>query len=477
LTRAAAQRKVVTRMRLLIREAEVEGGGADVRIEAGRIAALGRGLAPAPGERVVEARGGALLPGLHDHHLHLLAWAAALGSVACGPPAVRDEAALAAALQSAPGAGFVRGVGYHESVAGALDRARLDALLPGRPLRIQHRSGALWMLNSAACRALGLDEDGAAAEGVERDAAGVATGRLFRLDAWLRARLASEALPDLAPVGAALARVGVTGVTDATPGLEPAALAALAAARGGGALPQRLVLLGAPRSEDGFAAGPAKLVLDERALPPLAELVARVDAAHAAGRGVAVHCVTRAELVIALAALEEAGVRGGDRIEHASVAPPELVAWLARLGVSVVTQPGFVRSRGDDYLREVEPRDRPWLYRCAGFASAGVALGAGTDAPFGEPDPWRAMQAAVDRRTAAGERLGAAEALSPERALALFTTPPDAPGGAPRRIAPGASADLCLLDRPWARMRDALAHEAVAATIAAGAVIWLRDAG
>jgi predicted amidohydrolase YtcJ len=84
------------------------------------------------------------------------------------------------------------------------------------------------------------------------------------------------------------------------------------------------------------------------------------------------------------------------------------------------------------------------------------------------------MQAAVDRRTAAGALLGAGEALSPERALALFTTPPDAPGAAPRRIMPGARADLCLLDRPWSRARGALASDAVAATIAAGRPIWIR---
>jgi len=462
-------------MGMLIRAAEVDGQRLDVRVAGGRIAALGPDLALALGERALEAHGGALLPGLHDHHLHLLAWAAALGSLPCGPPDVEDERALAAALRGAArGTAFLRGVGYHESVAGALDRARLDAWLADTPLRIQHRSGALWMLNSAACHVLGLDA-GVDAPGVERDAAGRATGRLFRLDAWLRERLGPAALPDLAPVGAALARAGVTGVTDATPGQGPAALAALAAAAAGGALPQRLVLLGAEADAAApFEVGPAKLVLDERALPPLAELAERVGRAHRAGRAVAVHCVTRAELVLALAAIEEAGRRAGDRIEHASVAPPELVAWIARLGVAVVTQPGFVRSRGDAYLRDVELRDRPWLYRCAGFAAAGVALGAGTDAPFGEPDPWRAMQAAVDRRTAAGALLGAGEALSPERALALFTTPPDAPGAAPRRIMPGARADLCLLDRPWSRARGALASDAVAATIAAGRPIWIR---
>ena len=470
---------------LLIRDAEVEGVRTDVRIEDGRVLAIGSGLAARRGEESIEAAGGALLPGLHDHHLHLLSWAAALASVPCGPPAVRNERALATALRAASaraarsaaaaGPAFVRGVGYHESVAGPLDRARLDSLAPGAAVRIQHRSGALWMLSSAACGRIGLDA-GADAPGVERDASGRATGRLFRLDAWLRERLGDAALPDLAPVGAALTRFGVSGVTDATPDLEPAALDALARAAGSGALPQRIVLLGAdPAAAAGFAVGPEKLVLDERALPPPAAFAERVREAHARGSKVAVHCVTRAELVLALVAFEEAGVALGDRIEHASVAPPELVSWIARLGLAVVTQPGFVRTRGDDYLREVEARDRPWLQRCAGFAAAGVALGAGTDAPFGDPDPWLAMQAAVDRRTAAGATLGPGEALSPERALALFTTAAESPGGAPRRILPGVRADLCLLDRPWSRARGALESEAVVATLVGGSVLWERS--
>jgi len=422
--------------------------------------------------------------------------------VRCGPPAVRDEPGLAAALvraasaapaagaraalvraasaapaadaRAAPGAAitsWLRGVGYHESVAGPLDRERLDAFAPGRALRIQHRSGALWMLSSEAVRRLGLDT-GADAPGVERDACGFATGRLFRLDAWLRQRLGDEAPPPLAPLGLRLARFGVTGVTDATPELGPVALAALGDAVRLGALPQRLVLLGAAKPGEGvFTLGPRKLVLDERALPALDELAGAFQQTHAEGRAVAVHCVTRAELVLALAAFDAAGVVAGDRLEHASVAPPDALEWIARLALTVVTQPGFVRTRGDDYLREVEPRDRPWLYRCAGFERAGVALGAGTDAPFGDPDPWLAMQAAVDRRTEAGERLGVEEALSPERALALFTSAAAAPGAAPRAIAPAVSADLCLLDRPWARARDTLASELVTATFCAGRLL------
>jgi hypothetical protein len=44
----------------------------------------------------------------------------------------------------------------------------------------------------------------------------------------------------------------------------------------------------------------------------------------------------------------------------------------------------------------------------------------------------------------------AVEALSPEDALALFLGAPDAPGGPPRPVAPGAPADLVLLHAPLA---------------------------
>jgi predicted amidohydrolase YtcJ len=464
---------------VLIRNAELEGGELwDLRVAGGRVAEIGHGLAPAPDHEEIDAGGGALLPGLHDHHLHLFALAAAGRSLRCGPPEIRSRDELARALRGAsPGGAWIRGVGYHESVAGELDREALDALVPGRPVRVQHRSGALWVVNSAGALRLGLDA-GADAPGVERDAQGRATGRLYRLDAWLRDRLGPAATPPLAELGRRLASYGVTGLTDATPGNGPAELAAFAAAQERGELPQRLLLMGGtalPRPDrPGLERGAVKLMLAEQELPGFDELVERMARAHADGRPVAVHCVTRAELVLAAAALAAAGTRSGDRIEHAAVAPPEVLARLAELGLSVVTQPHFIRERGDAYAEEVDPADRPWLYRCRGFLEAGVPLGGGTDAPFGHPDPWRAIRAAVERRSEAGRSLGADEALSPERALALFTSPAEAPGAAPRRIAVGCAADLCLLDAPWSSARGDLSSHRVRATFREGEPIWRR---
>ncbi len=435
---------------LLIRDAELGSDRADVRCRDGRIVEIRTGLVASGDEQVIDARGGALLPGLHDHHIHLFALAAARASVKCGPPEVGNRDALAAALAGAAAGEWIRGVGYHESVAGMLDRQALDALVADRPVRMQHRSGKMWFLNSPAAQILGLDPD--------------FDGRLFRQDAWLREHVATDV--DLAAVSRELARYGVTGVTDATPSNDDETAAKITAA----GVRQRVC----PMGGEHLSRGTLKIMLDEHELPEFDVLRARIAEAHRHGRATATHCVTRAELVFALSALMEAGTMPGDRIEHASVTDDATMGLVVEAGVTVVTQPNFISERGEQYLADVDAADHPYLYRCRGFLDAGVPLGGGTDAPFGEPDPWAAISAAVTRRTADGRVIGAQEALSPERALALFTTPAEDPGGEPRRIAIGETADLCLLDRGWKEARNSLCHDHVAATIFGGKVIFRR---
>ena len=433
---------------LLIRDAELGSCRADVRCRDGRVVEIGTGLVASGDEEVMEARGGALIPGLHDHHIHLFALAAARASIKCGPPEVNDRDALVAALAGAAAGEWIRGVGYHESVAGMLDRQTLDAMVPDRPVRIQHRSGKMWFINSAAVKLLGLD-------------AGFG-GRLFRQDTWLREHVATDV--DLAAVSRELASYGVTGVTDATPSNDDETAAKITAA----GVRQRVCSMGGER----LSRGTLKVMLDEHALPDFDLLRARIAEAHRRGRPTATHCVTRTELVFALSALMEAGTMPGDRIEHASVTDDATMALVAEAGVTVVTQPNFIAERGEQYLADVDPIDHCYLYRCRGFLDAGIPLGGGTDAPFGGPDPWAAIRAAVTRRTADGRVIGPKEALSPERALALFTTPPEDSGGAPRRIAVGETADLCLLGRSWKEARESLRHEHVAATVLGGEVIF-----
>jgi predicted amidohydrolase YtcJ len=228
-------------------------------------------------------------------------------------------------------------------------------------------------------------------------------------------------------------------------------------------------------ASDMLEIGEYKILLDEPSLPEFDDLVSRIRAAHEADRSVAIHTVTRTEIHFALAAIEAAGARQGDRLEHASVAPLESLALVARLGLSIVTQPNFVAERGDAYRIEVESRDLPHLYRVRSWLEAEVRLAAGTDAPFGDPDPWRAMQAAVTRSTRSGKRLGEAELVSPETAISLFfdnfstTLARDTPSA---QLASGQLADLCLLDVPWREARHSLSSDHVVATVRSGRIIW-----
>lgn len=445
---------------MLIRDAEIRcHGRADLRLSGAVIAAIGR-LDPLSGERVIDADGGALLPGLHDHHIHLNALAARAASVQCGPPEVTDEAGLAAAL-ARPGTGWLRGIGYHESVCGLPDALALDRLCPDRPLRIQHRSGRMWLLNSAA-----LDELLARAgppPGLEREG-GRFTGRLFDEDRWLSQALAGSP-PDLAALSARLAAFGVTGGTDMSPANDPAMATHFARQRCNGALRQSLVLAGglslADAGPDGWHLGPVKLHLHENALPDFAEAADLIRAAHGQGRGVAVHCTTEVEMVFTLALFEEAGTLPGDRIEHASIADPGHVARMAKLGLQVCVQPHFLTERGDQYLESVEQRLQPHLYRLASLRDAGLVLAGGSDAPFGSADPWAAMRAATDRRTAQGVVMGVDEALEVGEALALWLADP-LDLSRERRIAVGGVADLCLLAADTSSVR---------LTVSAGQVI------
>ncbi|MEZ5140426.1 MAG: amidohydrolase family protein [Acidimicrobiales bacterium] len=450
---------------LLVTRAQVRGAVVDVRIDGGRITAIGDDLAT-DGAATLDAGGGALVPGLHDHHLHLLAMAAARRSLDAA--VLPDGAALDAAVSrrhvDREGDRWLRIVGIDDR-HGPVDRARLDALAPGRRVRAQHRSGAAWVLSSPALAAVGEEVD---------------DGWIHRRDAELGRRWADDA-PDLAPIGAELARLGVTGATDATPFDDPSALTLLAAAHGAGALPQRIVATGSPalatiRAPHGVERGPVKVLVADEDLPSVEQLAGWFRIAHDAGRPVAVHCVTRLGLVLALAAWEDAGAADGDRIEHGSVLPIELLATVAELGLTVVTQPALLRARGDAYLVDVDPDDVDHLYRCGSLIDAGIPVGLSTDAPFGPADPWLAIAAATDRRSSSGQVVGAARP-SPR--------PTPSTGCSPRRrllaVRPGASrsapADLVLLDRPLAEALADPSAERVRRTWIGGSLVHDGDPG
>jgi predicted amidohydrolase YtcJ len=437
---------------LIQRATLLDGTTADIRVGA-HIEEVGprpAGLVARRGEGVLDAGGGTVLPGLHDHHVHVRSAASALYSLTLGPPGISTQAELARLLSNAtPGPdGWIRAVGYHESVAGELDRTALDAVVPVIPVRIQHRSGVLWILNSAALGRIGMAEH--------------PDGRLRSADrGWSEALQRRET--DLAELSRRITATGVTGVTDATPDLGADDMVSLMVAQRRGEFRPRLRFL-----------SPGKIILHDDRLD-LDALTDWIAEQHGAGRPVAVHCVTAAQLVVTIAALRAAGSHPLDRIEHAAVVPDDNVADLAELAESgrltVVTQPNFVAERGDQYLDDVPAAEHSELWRVASLRNAAVPVALSTDMPFGHGDPWTAMRAAVYRTTASGAVLNANECVSARTALTMFLGRSDQPGQT-RTVATGQPGDLCVLNEPPATALAELDAGMVAATVIGGELVY-----
>ena len=324
----------------------------------------------------------------------------------------------------------------------------LDTLSPpGGPVRVQHRSGVQWTVNSAGLARLGM--------------AAHPDGRLRSADAsWSSTLLRSE--PSLAEISARLCEFGVTGVTDATPDLSAADVENLQRAHTAGELRQTVHCL-----------APGKRILHDDDLD-LDGLTEWISDAHASARPVAVHCVTAAQLVVTLEALRCAGSRPGDRVEHAAVVPDGSLADLAAAGVTVVTQPNFVAERGDQYLADVPAGEHHELWRVASLRRVGVPVALSTDAPFGDADPWAVMRAAVHRRTPGGAMLGVAERISPAEAMTMFLGPAANPAS-PRSVSPGEPGDLCILTAPPGVVLAELDRGLVAATVISGELVFRRS--
>ena len=467
---------------MLIKNAWLNGCAVDLRVGE-VIQQIAPQLTPVIGETVLNARGGELLPGLHDHHIHVFAAAAAYGSLDCdvGSGAVGDcRDRLAQRLRGAAGSGWIRGVSYHEQQLGELDRWALDELCSDRPLRIQHRSGKLWVCNSLGLESLQLNAS-EQIDGVELDAQGRLNGRIVRNDKLIAQRLTStggNVQPDVRGFSRMLARLGVVGVTDTSAHNNQQSRQEFERLRREGDLLQRFNVMG----DDSLDSGYLKILLDGDRLPPLEDLVRRINAARTKGRNVAFHCVSHLELVFALAALADAPEpeEGFDRIEHGSVISDEMALRLADLGMPVITQPAFLYAKGEQYLADLTEIELANLYRFRGLQDLGVSVVASSDAPYGPVNPWQVIATAANRQTAAGAVVGSRESVHVEDALAGYLTPTSAlnqglPFARARKLEVGMPADVCLLEQRWSEVLGQAGSATVGATLIGGSTVFVKD--
>lgn len=487
-----------------------------------------------PGTRVVDLGGRALVPGLVDAHLHVLAYGLSLRQVA-----MADTADLAEAMQrirqraeATPPGEWILGRGFVEDkwTAGRLPTRRdLDQVAPRNPVYIFRACGHISVANSLALQIAGVTAATADPPGgqIDRDEAGEPTGVLREQAAGLVGAkvptLTKEQLRDA--LSAAVRDAARHGITDLhsddvrQAGDFQTAWRLWNQVAGPEAFPMRSYLLVSHEAYDEFAqtglkagdgngwvrAGMIKLFADgslgghTAALrEPYADwphssgiyihreeaFFALVERYHREGQQIGCHCIGDGAIRLFLDAVEAANQKHPrldhrHRAIHAQVCPPDLQQRMAALKVVADIQPKFIHSDGYFFEARLGPERARWFNPWKSMLRLGIPCCGGSDCPV-EPlhMPWE-LHAAVARQGLDGrpaEGWNPAERLTVAEALALHTT-----GAAYAcfeeesrgRLAPGMQADLVVLDRDPGRVApEELRDLAVHLTMVGGRVAY-----
>jgi len=446
-----------------------------------------------PTGAVVDGEGGWLLPGLWDHHVHVLQWALVADRVPLGE--VGSARAAAAVMAAAPvsdgrriGSGFRDGLWPDAPTLELLDAATGE--VPTYLVNADVHS--VWM-NSAAFRREGFEP---VASGIVREEDAFEISR--RLNA-VEPDVADRAVQRMARAAAARGIVGLVDL-DMTWNDEPWQRRV---ARGFdtlrvsyGTYPQHLdraiaegLRTGDPvrgSAHDLVRVGPLKAITDgslgtrtaacahhypgevgNHGLLTIApdELVDMMTRATAAGLECAIHAIGDVANAHALDAYALTGAVG--TIEHAQLVAHADIPRFARLGVAASVQP-------EHALDDRDMTDAIWAeqsaqpYPLRALVDSGANVRFGSDAPVAALDPWAAMASAVFRTRDGREAWQPHQRVDIATAIAASTA-----GGstASAEIAPGALADLVIADAdPLTADEAALRAMPVRTTLLAGRV-------
>lgn len=462
----------------------------DVHLADGAIADIAPARALPRRGAVLDAGGAWLIPGLWDHHVHVLQWALGVERVSVREAASAAEAATLAARAPVRSDGRRIAVEMRDALwpepatSAVLDAATGD--VPTYVLNLDLHS--LW-LNTAALRREGVEPD---ASGLVREEAAFAITRILNdvPDADGDAAVARAAQAAAARGAVGWVDLDMTWNEDAWRRRVAGGFDALRVDFG--IYPQHLeraIALGL-RSGDPLAdadlvrVGPLKVITDGSlgtrtaacshgyaddpanhgliTVDP-ADLVELMTRATGAGIGCAIHAIGDVANTQALDAFGVSGAVG--RIEHAQLVRHADLARFARLGVGASVQPQHAVDDRD--LSDELWRGQTALpYPLRSLRDAGANLLLGSDAPVAPADPWTTIAAAVFRSDDECGPWRGEEALDPATALAASTYGGSL-HGAP--IEPGALADLALVAHdPLSADREQLSTMPVHATLIAG---------
>ena len=474
--------------------------------------------AAAPGARVIDAGDAAVVPGLHDFHIHLVGLARTRSGVLLD--GVDDAAELLARLRAAatePATGaWVTGRGWSDAALAGIAPEDLEAAVGERPAFLSSHDGHSAWASAAARRLAGLtaatdDPPGGRIERLSNgDPSGVLRETALDLVAGLVPRAQGDALrPALEATLAELRAYGITGASEAgdytdrngigadadlgdsystltdladvldgrfrmTLGIPVDAIPA-AAARGlrtGAPLAGRRTLRfgWAKEYADGALGSGTAALFHPRTCGEEDPGILRVGAdaldalftaARPAGIGLAIHAIGDRAAATVLDAVERAPARlpgvPRDRMEHLQLIREVDRRRLAPLGVIASIQP--IHAAADRDLVEAcwdGRQDDAYAWR--GLVDAGALLAGGSDAPVESVNPWLGVFAARHRRlpTDAREDWRPAQGLTILEALHAYTLGPALASGVAHEghLRAGAVADLAMLNVSLDRLLD-----------------------
>jgi predicted amidohydrolase YtcJ len=445
------------------------GAPTAVAVASGRIAWLGtdgearewRG----PATERFDARGGLVLAGFDDAHIHLLGGARSLDEIdLTGSKDLDDIASRVrsfAARESGPpwlvGNGWV----YAAIPASMPTADQLDAIEATRPVFLRAYDGHTGWVNRAALRTAGIDRDtpDPANGTIVRDATtGEPTGALLEAALDLVERVLPEPGADadidrLRRAVAGLHAAGITAVQDAW--AEPRTLGLCRQLVDADDLPLRIrlalpmavepsieawrarldeheALVGPDRDGGWLSSGIVKAfadgVVESRTAALLAPYEGHASTGHPAwtpaqldgqvaeaqrrGWQVEVHAIGDAAVRMALDAFERAGsgapagtAPARHRVEHVETIDPADIPRFGRLGIVASMQPLHAEpspNQIDIWAGNIGPERASRGWAWASILRAGGRLAFGSDWPVVSFDPFLALQSAVNRQNAAG---------------------------------------------------------------------------
>ena len=484
-----------------------------VGIFGGRVVSVGNRAdvlgAAAPAARVIDGGESAVIPGLHDFHVHLVALARTRGEVQLddATDGTRVAARLAARAAQLPPGGWITGRGWSEAQLASASAGSLEAAVAGRPAYVSSHDGHSAWASSEARRLAGIGGQTTDPAGgrIERDVHGEPTGVLRETALDLVAgivprRQGRELRADLDATVAELSSYGVTGASEAGDYTDANGIGADAALGDsystltdlGDAVDRRLrMTLGIPADAiaaaadrdlrtgsmldgrrtmrfgwakeyaDGALGSGTAALFEPRTCGDAGAGIMRVAAdeldgmfaaGRAAGIGLAVHAIGDRAAAEVLDAVERAPrPRPGvprDRIEHAQLVRAVDRPRFAALGVTASVQP--IHAAVDrDLVEACWDGRQADAYAWRGLLDGGALLAAGSDAPIESVNPWLGVFAALHRRLPADTRAdwGSEQAMTVLEALHAYTLgPAQAIGAADEgHLRIGARADLAIL--------------------------------